>query len=218
MIRLEDIVTNNRERNFSQSIEKYGVMVGRNDILPGHYYSFEVPIPNFNENWIPRSKDEWTENPSAYITDRNYYDMNPVGPIFFHDNWMNVALILNLKVIDPRRRVNIIMTHLNMIEEDLNRLHVFDKDSDIIPFKDRKGMNIPLFKITPSHLEIRTGMKLGYAISGYKLNNISRANLLDWDKIGELPMANIDQRGLAMSPGTLDITSLFTSFENNNII
>lgn len=217
MIKLEDIVTNNRERNFSQSIEEYGVMVGRNDILPGHYYSFDVPIPNFNENWIPRSKDEWEENPSAYITNRNYYDMNPVGLVFFHDNWKNVALMLNLKVIDPRRRSNIIMTHLNMIEDNLDRLYVFDKDEETIPFKDRRGMNLPLFRIAPSHLETRTGMKLGYAISGYKLDKISRARLLDWDHIGELPMANIDQRGLAMSPGAYDITSLFTAFENNNI-
>jgi len=58
---------------------------------------------------------------------------------------------------------------------------------------------------------------LGYAISGYKLNKITRAKLLDWDKIGELPHANIDTTGLALAPGAFDITTIFKHFENKQL-
>jgi hypothetical protein len=37
--------------------------------------------------------------------------------------------------------------------------------------------------------------------------------LLDWDRIGELPLANIDDRGLAIAKSMLDITGLFEQFE-----
>jgi hypothetical protein len=217
MKKLEDIVTNNRERNFSQSFAEFGIDVSRTDVMPGHYYAFQIPVTNFNSSWIPNSEEDWKENPEQYITNREYYDMNPVGLVFAHEKWKETALILNLKVIPPRHRANIIMAHINLIEENLNRLGVFDDDVELATIEDRKRMNLPMFSITPKMIEHITGFKIGYAISGYKLNKITRAKFLDWDHIGELPLANIDTIGLAMSPGSFDIMSIFNNFENKQI-
>ena len=142
--------------------------------------------------------------------------MNPTGLIFAHPKWKETALILNLKVIPPRYRANIIMAHINLIEEDIKRLGGFsdEEDAEMKTFEERKRMSLPMFTITPAMLEHITGMKLAYAISGYKLSKVFRAKLMDWDNIGELPLANIDTRGLAMASGNLDITSVFNKFEN----
>jgi len=217
MKKLEDIVTNRRERNFSQSMALHGIDVGRSDVMPGHYYMFEIPVPNFNLGWIPNSEEEWKEDPDAFITNRQYYDLNPMGLVFAHPKWKETALILNLKVIPPNHRAALVMAHINIIEENLGRLGVWDDDMELASIRDRKNMNLPMFGITPKTLEDFTGFKLGYAISGYKLNKITRAKLLDWDKIGELPHANIDTTGLALAPGAFDITTIFKHFENKQL-
>lgn len=218
MIRIEDIVTNKGERTFSESFYEYGIDMTRNDILPGHYYMLEVPVPNFNEAWIPRSKEDWEENPELYITRNEYYDMSPVGLVLYHDRWKENALILNLKVIPPKYRTKVIMTHLNLIEKSLDRLNVFDKDEELVPLVERRRMNLPLYGVTPSMLSELSNFKLNYAINGYKLDKITRAKLLDWDRIGELPLANVDTRGLAISSSLFDAGDVFDIFENKQLI
>jgi hypothetical protein len=218
MIKLDDISTNKRERNFSQSFHEFGVDVSRKDILPGHYYQFTVSVPNFNPEWIPQNGDEYKDNPDAYITNREYYDLNPVGLVFWHNEWNNTALMLNIKVIPPSYRAAVIVAHMNLIEKSLERINALPWIKDrTIDFYERRKMNSPLLRVTPSILQELTGFKLEYAISGYKLDKITSAKLLDWDNIGELPLANIDERGLAISPGLLGINSIFDNFENKQM-
>ena len=218
MIKIEDIVTNKAERNYSQLFDRYGHRVLRTEILPGHYYNLNISIPNFNENWIPRTEEEWNDNPDAYITNREYYDMSPVGPLFYHDNWKEVALILNFKVIPPKYRPAIMQAHLNLIEQSLERINWFDKNVPTTTLQDRRDLNLPLYRVTPNMLQELTGLKLGWAISGYKLDRISNAKLIDWDNIGELPYANVEIKGIAMSPGLTDYSVLFDKFENKQLI
>lgn len=216
MIKIEDISTHRGERNYSQSFELYGTPVSRSNVLPGHYYMLELNIPNFNQSWIPRSIEEWKDSPDSYITDREYYDLRPVGPVFYHSDWGKNALILNLKVIHPKYRVAIINAHLNLIEQSLNQINAF-KD-DILDLETRRALNLPMFRVTPSMLQELTGFKLNWAISGYKLDNISRVRLMDWNRIGELPFSNIDNRGLVLAPGETDFTNLFYKFENKQLL
>lgn len=214
MIKIEDISTNKGERNYTQSFNEYGIDVSRSDILPGHYYSLDIMIPNFNRNWIPANEDAWKESPESYITNREYYDMSPVGPIFYHDNWKNVALILNLKVVHPKFRPMIMQSHLSLIEESLNKINWNDSESPIVDLYERRKMNLPLYRVTPSMIQDLTGLKLGWAVSGYNLNKITRAKVMDWNNIGELPYSNIDTRGLMTSPSLIDHSLLFDKFEN----
>jgi hypothetical protein len=211
MILLEEIATNRGDRNISQVFEEYGDPISRLNILPGHYYSFEIPIPNFNPNWVPNSIDEYRENPAAYITERQYYNLSPVGLSFYHERWKENCLLLDLKVIPPQYRSKIIITHLNLIEKNLQEIGMFDEE--MVPFSERGKLNLALYNITPSILEQATGLKLKYAISGIKLDKVSKASLLDWNNIGELPLANIDDRGLAIANRMMDITGLFEQFE-----
>jgi hypothetical protein len=217
MIKLEDIVTNRGERNFSQTFELNGETVSRNQIIPGHYYQFRIDVPNFNDNWIPRDSDEFKENPNAYITNKEYYDLMPAGLVFYHNKWQQTALILNLKVIPAKYRAAIIGVHMNLIEKNLERLGWRIKNK-IMSLRDRSALNLAMYRITPSMLEELTGFKLKWAISGYKLDKVVRGKLLDWDNIGELPMAMTDTAGLKISPALSDITSIFNKFENRQLI
>ena len=213
MIVLEDILTNKGVRNISQVFSEYGEPVSRANILPGHYYSFNISIPNFNTDWVPNSIDEYRQNPSAYITDRQYYNINPVGLAFYHERWKENALVLDLKIIPPALRSKIIITHLNLIEKNLDAIGALAENEYTVPFNERGKMNLALYSITPSILEQATGLNLKYAISAIKLDRVSRAVLLDWDNIGELPLAGIDDKGLAIAKSMMDITGLFEQFE-----
>lgn len=213
MIVLEDILTNKGVRNISQVFSEYGESVSRANILPGHYYSFNISIPNFNTDWVPNSIDEYRQNPSAYITDRQYYNINPVGLVFYHERWKENALVLDLKIIPPALRSKIIITHLNLIEKNLDAIGALAENEYTVPFNERGKMNLALYSITPSILEQATGLNLKYAISAVKLDRVTGAVLLDWDNIGELPLAGIDDRGLAVAKSMMDITGLFEQFE-----
>jgi hypothetical protein len=218
MIKLDDIVTNKGERNYTQSFIEYGEDITRSDILPGHYYSIDISVPNFNSNWIPESEEAWQDSPDSYITSKEYYDLSPVGPVFYHDNWKNVALVLNLKVIPPRFRPKIIQTHLSLIEDSLNRINWGNSEVPTIDLYERRKMNLSLYRVTPKMIQDLTGLKLNWAISGYKLDKVSRAKIMDWDNIGELPYSNMDVRGLEISSGLLDHSILFDRFENKQLI
>lgn len=214
MVKIDDILTNKAERNYSQSFDLYGKTVSRNEVLPGHYYMLNLNIPNFNPGWIPRNREEWVDSPDSYITDREYYDLRPVGPMFYHSSWKDTALILNLKVIHPKFRAPIIMAHLNLIEQSLDKINFFDKNAETLELNERAKLNLPMYRVTPNMLQDLTGFKLNWAISGYKLDKISKVQLMDWDNIGELPYSNIDTNGLVMAPGKTDFTELFYKFEN----
>lgn len=213
MILLEDIVTNRGDRNISQVFQEFGTPVSRATILPGHYYSFNISVPSFNTDWIPNSVDEYRKEPDRYITERQYYNLNPTGLSFYHDRWQENCLILDIKVIPPAFRSKIIMTHLNLIEKNLDAIGALSENEYTIPFNERGRKNLALYNITPSILEQATGLNLKPAISSIKLDRVTRSLLLDWDQIGELPLANIDDRGLAIAKSMLDITGLFEQFE-----
>ena len=217
MIKLEDIVTNSGDRSISRSFDEYGENISRNDMIPGHYYSINMPIPNFNENWIPNSKEEYLENPAAYITSNQYYNLNPIGLSFYHEKWKENCLLLDLKVIPPVYRSKIVMTHLNLIEKNLNEIGAFSKDADMIPFKDRGRLNQAMYNITPSILEQATGLNLKSAMTGIKLNRVARAQLLDWNNVGEIPASGIDTRGISIAKGLYDISRVFQQFEIKQI-
>ena len=217
MIRLNDIVTNPGARTLSQSFDEYGESISRSDVIPGHYYSFSIPIPNFNENWIPNSISEYAENPSAYITSRQYYNLNPIGLSFYHEKWKDTCLILDLKVVPPVYRSKIVMTHLNLVEKSLTDIGAFEDPLNMVPFKDRGQLNTSLFRITPSILEQATGLKLKHAITGVKLSRVSKALILDWNNVGEIPTAGIDTRGISIAKGLYDISRVFQQFETKQL-
>ncbi len=212
MISLDEILTNNRERNYTEVFEQYGEDVVRNELLPGHYYSVDIRYDNFNENRIPSSMEEWKLNPSFYLTTEKHLDFNPTGLVFNHDDWKNSVLMLNLKVIPPKYKTKLIMAHLNLIESDLEKIDAFSKRNKL-SINERKKVNLSIFKITPSILEQATGIKIGYAMNRYKIDKINNVRVLDWNNIGELPLANVETNGLKYASAAFNISTVFNTFE-----
>lgn len=207
MILLENISTNNRERGFYQIFEQSGTPIPKNLIFPGHYFKFGLSIPNFNE-------DVLFEN-----SELKFFDLNPTGLVLSHSKWQNVTMLLNLNVIPPQIRSKIIMYHLNLIESDLQKIGAIGEEKKELPeYRDRLKLNLSMYTITPGLLERLTGLNLKSAIFFCKNELISRATLLDWDKIGELPLSTIETRSLIFSPGTVGLTDVFDQFQNNQLI
>jgi hypothetical protein len=218
LILLENISTNNGDRNFSQVLQENGSLIPGNQIFPGSYYSFELPIPNFNSAWVPNSDEDYAKNPEAYITSKQYYDLTPFGPVFIHENWKNVALQLNLKVLPPAIRAKVVLAHINLIKEDLEKIDFFSKEPKKISPVDMVKMGLRMFMVKPSNLEVLTGVKLGYAINAYKIEKINKPKILEWYKIGEIPTARIDTRGLVVASDLVNVAGLFEQFERKQLM
>lgn len=214
MILLEDITTNRSERNFSQIIEENGIRVPRNEIFPGNYYSFDIEVANFNPDRIPNNKEEYQFMiERGYSTfNRQYVDIKPFGPVFYHENWNNVVLQLNLKALPPKFRAATVVAHMNIIEEDLDTIGALTEGETMSPI-DMLKERLRMCAIKPSDLEYMLGnFKLGYAINAYKKERINNSRLLEWDKIGEVPTAKVDQAGLFVSRNLINIGGLFEQF------
>lgn len=211
MIVVKDLITNNRERNYSQVFEEYGINVPRNSLVPGHYYSFKIEIPNISRDWVPNSDEEYKLEPERFITNKQCYDLNPVGLALYHDKWKDNLIMLNLKVVPPKYHPTIFNAHLNIIESSLDAIGGID--GDLIPIQERLKTPLPMYGITSSMLSQRTGINLNYAISAYKLDYVREAKMLDWDNIGELPMSLIETTGMVFSNGTYDINRIYDLFD-----
>jgi hypothetical protein len=213
MIVIKDLITNNRERNYSQVFEDKGVNITRKALLPGHYYSVDVEIPNMSRSFLPNSNEEFKDNPTGYLSDKQHYDLNPMGLALAHPRWKENLLMVDFKVIPPKYHMAIYNAHLNLIESSLDRLNVFDKDRDMIGFDERAKTNLPMYGITAKILSQASGVNIYSAVSAYKLKLIKRARLMDWDNIGELPMASLETKGIVLSPGTINISRVYELFE-----
>jgi hypothetical protein len=220
LILLENISTNNAERDFSQILEEHGSRIPKNQIFPGMYYSFQIPVPGFNPRWVPDSEEDYRKNPDAFITDRQYYDLIPFGPVFLHEKWNEIALQLNIKILPPQIRLKVIMAHVNLIKEDLDRIGFFSEDKEesyMSPVEIAKA-GLRMSTVTPSNIESIVGVKLGYAINAYRIERINNPKILEWYKIGEIPKARIDARGLAIASSLVDIAGLFEQFERKQLM
>lgn len=213
MIEIKNLITNNRERNYSQVFGENGIDISRAELIPGHYYSVDVVMPNMNRTFLPNNAEEFNENKTGFITNKQHYDLNPMGLALAHPNWKENLLMIDFKVIPPRFHMSIFNAHLNLIEESLNRLNVFDEERETIGLKERSMTNLPMYGITAKILSQASGVNLYHAVTAYKLSIIQGARLMDWDNIGELPMATLETTGIVLSPGTLDITSIYEQFE-----
>lgn len=214
MIILKDLITNNRERNYSQVFEEFGINIPRNSLVPGHYYSFKIEIPNISRDRVPNSNEEYKQEPDRFITNKQCYDLNPVGLALHHDKWKDNLIMLNLKVIPPKYHAAIFNAHLNIIESSLDAIRGIE-GAFLTPINERLKRPLPMYGITSSMLSQSTGINLNYAISAYKLDYVRDAKMLDWDNIGELPMSLIETTGMVFSNGTYDINRIYDLFDNN---
>lgn len=210
MIKFEDLITNRSERSFTEISNLYGLSIPRNQIIPGYFYSFKIiPDFNLNENLIPKYHEEWLNNPTTFITDKQYYDLNPIGLLFFNDNFDKIAIILNLKILPPLYRIKLLATYYFLTKKFIHSLY---KDSKLIPYNERGNLNIPFYSITQSILKEVSEINFNYAINKYRMEIIQEVKLIDWDNFGELPLAKIDDSNILFA-NTYNLLDIFNIFE-----
>lgn len=212
MIVLKDLITNNRERNYSQVFEEYGNAISRNSVVPGHYFSFKVEVPNISRNLIPNNKEEYNQEPAKYITSKPYYDLNPTGLVLYHNRWKDNLIMLNLKVIPPKYHPAIINAHLNIIESSLDKIGGIE--GDLISIEERLKMNLPMYGITSKIISQATGINLNESICAYKLDMVKSAAILDWNNIGELPMSLMNTSGMVLASSAYDVNRIYDLFDS----
>mgnify|MGYP001163794874 FL=1 len=211
MIVLKDIITNNRERNYSQIFKEFGSGIARNSIVPGHYFSFNIEVPNISREWIPNSKEEYKAEPAKYITSKPYYDLNPTGLVLYHNKWKDNLIMINLKVIPPKYHPTIINAHLNIIESSLDKIGGIE--GDLVPIEERLKMNLPMYGITSKIISQSTGINLNESICAYKLDMVKSASMLDWNNIGELPMSLVDTSGMVLASSAYNVNRIYDLFD-----
>ena len=218
MKKFEDILSNKAERTFSQVFGEFGIPKSRNEILPGHFYSFSIDIPNINESWIPRNKEEYKETPDAFITEKQYFDLNPCGLMLYHEKWREFAIMVDLKAINPPHRLKMLAAYYKLATPVIEKLY-FEQTSggkiteSLLPFQERGSRNAPFYGITQDLIQRVTGLNLNYSINKYNLEAVSNAKFLDWDRFGELPYARIEERGMIYAPNIGNIADIFSIFE-----
>lgn len=210
MAKFDDIITNKGERTFRQVALSSGVRIQTSEVRPGHFYSFMVLMPNLNESKIPKSKEEWKEHPENFVTEKQYVDLNPCGMLLYHDRWKETALLLNLKVLPPRKRVTLLRAFHALTEKYIDKLY---KDDKLLPFNEREKMIMPFYGITLNMLQDLTNINLGYSINKYNMTDIRNVVFLDWNKFGELPFAKVDEYGVFVAPNYTTIADIFEQFD-----
>lgn len=210
MSKFEDIITNKRERTFSQVFFEFGESIPITSILPGHFYSFSnSPQMNITEDFIPVDSSEFSKYPEKYITEKQYIDLNPIGLVLYHENWRQRVLIVNLKVIPPIFRAKLLAAYYFIAEKFITNLYLGEK---LIPFNERGTLNLPFYGISQSVLQQVSGLNLNYSINKYRIEELNNARFLDWDQFGELPFANIEDRGLLFARN-FNLVDIFEIFE-----
>ena len=218
MKKFEDIISNRAERTISQVFEQSGTSVNRGEMIPAYFYSLSIEIPNINESWIPRSTQEYRENPEGYITEKQYFDLNPCGLMLHHERWREFSILVNLKPIPPIYRAKLLAVYYTLARPLIEKLYYSERvDGNevekLLPFKERGTRHLPFYGISQDMLQAASGLNLNYSINKYNLEAVRNARILDWDKFGELPFAAIDSRAMMTAPNIGSIADIFDRFE-----
>ncbi len=202
----DEIEKNNGQFSLQMVAEEKGIVQSRGEIIPGRFYAFktEAPAVNLNEEFI-----------RAY-TKKNYLDLNPIGLLLFHENWKELNLVLNLKVIPPVAQSKILEAYWKFSQmNDLAK--VFDdRTGKTLPLDMRRLIDCRFYLITPSTLSAVLGIdNLNYAINKYSMDQVLEARLIDWDDFGMLVNPRISTYGLFPDP--INMITVFDDFLKNSI-
>ncbi len=201
-----DIPKNEGSLTLDQVSIEYGIPINRNQLIPGRFYAFKTvsPVPYLDEDVIKS------------MTGKNYYDLNPVGFLFFHDNWKETALILNLKVVPPRATTKILESFWAFSQKNgLNNL--FDSEGNILPLSQRSLIDQRFYLATPSVLSNILGVKnLNYSINKYNMDQILEARLIDWDNFGMLVNPKMTVSGFYPDP--INLAKVYEDFLTNTLV
>jgi hypothetical protein len=202
----KDISKNNGSLPLNIVAREFGIVQNRREVIPGRFYSFrtQTTVPSLTKEIVRK------------ISGKGYLDLNPVGLLLFHDNWKEVALMLNLKVMPPRASAKILEAYWRFSQ--LNGLNnLFDMDGNLRPIEERRLIDQRFYLITPSALSNIVGVNnLNYAINNYSMDQVREARLIDWDNFGKLVNPAITVDGLYPDP--IDLARVYEDFLTNTLV
>lgn len=202
----ESLKKNNGELSLEQVADLHGIPVNRTNLLPGRFYYFEIVPPAFELN------EEFVR---AYTRGKRYLDLNPIGLVFFHENWKETAVVLDLRVIPPPVTEKLLNIYWNFSLRN-GLTDSFDVEEKIKPLNERQLLDQRFYMITPSLLsELAGADNLYYAINKYNMDDILSAKMIDWDQFGMLVNPRLSERGLLPSP--INLMAVYEDFLTNSL-
>ena len=200
------LIKNNGALPLNAVVEQYGITQNRAQVIPGRFYSFKIvaDVPAITESYVYQK------------TGKSYLDLNPTGLLLFHDNWKEVALFLNIKIMPPDAQVKVMEAYWNFSK--LNGLsNFFDKDGKLKDLTERQLIDQRFYLITPTALSTILGVNnLNYAINNYNMDKVADAKLIDWDNFGMLVNPQISTHGLYPNP--INLGRVYEEFLTNTLV
>lgn len=200
------LIKNNGALPLNAVVEQYGITQNRAQVIPGRFYSFKIvaDVPAITESYVYQK------------TGKSYLDLNPTGLLLFHDNWKEVALFLNIKIMPPDAQVKVMEAYWNFSK--LNGLsNFFDKDGKLKDLTERQLIDQRFYLITPTALSTILGVNnLNYAINNYNMDKVAEAKLIDWDNFGMLVNPQISTHGLYPNP--INLGRVYEEFLTNTLV
>ena len=200
------LIKNNGALPLNAVVEQYGITQNRAQVIPGRFYSFKIvaDVPAITESYVYQK------------TGKSYLDLNPTGLLLFHDNWKEVALFLNIKIMPPDAQVKVMEAYWNFSK--LNGLsNFFDKDGKLKDLTERQLIDQRFYLITPTALSTILGVNnLNYAINNYTMDKVAEAKLIDWDNFGMLVNPQISTHGLYPNP--INLGRVYEEFLTNTLV
>jgi hypothetical protein len=141
--------------------------------------------------------------------------LNPTGLVFFHENWKETTIVLDLRVIPPPVVEKILHIYWDFSSKN-GLANLFDVQGNLRPLDERQIIDQRFYMITPSLLsEIAGADNLYYAINKYSMDDIVSARLIDWDRFGMLINPRLSDRGLLPSP--INLATVYEDFLTNSL-
>ena len=205
MILFKDLPKNNGTLPLPEVVNQFGISQNRSQVIPGRFYSFKIQpeTPAITEEYVYQK------------TGRSYLDLNPTGLLLFHDNWKEVALFLNLKIIPAGVQSKILEAYWNFsMQNGLQNL--FNNKGELIDINERRLIDHRFYLITPSALSTYLGVNnLNYAINNYNMDSVIEAKLIDWDNFGHLVSPIASTYGLFPDP--INLPRVYEEFLTNTL-
>ena len=206
MISFKDLPKNNGTLPLPEVANQFGISQNRTQVIPGRFYSFKIQpdTPTITEEYVYRK------------TGKAYLDLNPTGLLLFHDNWKEVALFLNLKIIPSTVQSKILEAYWNFsMQNGLQNL--FNNQGELIDINERRLIDQRFYLITPSVLSTYLGVNnLNYAINNYSMDAVVEAKLIDWDNFGQLVSPIASNYGLFPDP--INLPKVYEEFLTNTLV
>jgi hypothetical protein len=197
---------NNGSLALEQVADAVGINQTRAQLIPGRFYSLKItpPANNLNQEFIV-----------SYTRGKSYLDLNPIGLLLFHQNFVEQAVMLDLRAIPPQASAKILEAYYQFsLQNGLSNL--FNRDGALISLDERRLLDQKFYFITTTILSGLVGIdNLYYAVNKYNIDDIISAKLIDWDNFGQLINPRISTYGFFPDP--INMAEVFEDFLTNSI-